>query len=81
MHVEPGVKQFHARFELMLSAFITGLALGGLWIRRRIEDLQQPIRFLAFVQIAMGLLALATLPLYGKTFEVMAWLVGNLENQ
>jgi spermidine synthase len=66
-------------FELMLSAFITGLALGGLWIRRRIEGLQQPIRFLAFVQIAMGLLALATLPLYGKTFEVMAWLVGNLE--
>lgn len=66
-------------FELMLSAFITGLALGGLWIRRRIEGLRQPIRFLAFVQIAMGLLALATLPLYGKTFEVMAWLISNLE--
>jgi spermidine synthase len=66
-------------FELMLSAFITGLALGGLWVRRRIDGLQQPIRFLAFVQIAMGLLALATLPLYGKTFEAMAWLINNLE--
>jgi spermidine synthase len=66
-------------FELMLSAFITGLALGGLWVRRRIDGLQQPIRFLAFVQIAMGLLALATLPVYGKTFEVMAWLVTNME--
>ena len=66
-------------FELMLSAFITGLALGGLWIRRRIDGLQQPVQFLAFVQIAMGVLALATLPLYGHTFEVMAWLINNLE--
>jgi spermidine synthase len=66
-------------FELMLCAFITGLALGGLWIRRRIDGLQQPVRFLAFVQMAMGGLALATLPLYGRTFEFMAWLMGNLE--
>jgi spermidine synthase len=65
-------------FELMLSAFITGLALGGLWIRRRIDGLHQPIRFLAGVQIAMGVLALATLPLYGRTFDVMAWLISNL---
>ena len=66
-------------FELMLCAFITGLALGGLWIRRRIDGLRQPVRFLAFVQVAMGVLALATLPLYGHTFEFMAWLVNNLE--
>lgn len=65
-------------FELMLSAFITGLALGGLWIRRRIDSLDHPIRFLAFVQMVMGALALATLPLYGNTFEVMAWLVTHL---
>ena len=65
-------------FELMLSAFITGLALGGLWIRRRIDGFHQPVRFLAFVQLAMGVLALATLPLYGDTFEVMAWLISNL---
>jgi len=66
-------------FELMLSAFITGLALGGLWIRRRIDSLHQPIRYLAFVQIAMGVMALSTLPLYGLTFDVMAWLINNLE--
>ncbi len=66
-------------FELMLCAFISGLALGGLWIRRRIDGLQQPVQFLAFVQIAMGGLALATLPLYGHTFDAMAWLIGNLE--
>jgi predicted membrane-bound spermidine synthase len=32
-------------FELMLSAFILGLALGGLWIRRRLDGLRSPLRF------------------------------------
>jgi spermidine synthase len=58
-------------FELMLSAFIFGLALGALWIQRRIDRISAPVRFLAGVQIAMGLLALFTLLLYGSTFEVM----------
>jgi spermidine synthase len=65
-------------FELMLSAFIAGIAFGGLWIRRRIDLLEEPRRFLALVQIAMGILALATLPIYGSTFNVMAWLMRNL---
>ena len=65
-------------FELMLSAFIMGIALGGLWIRRRIDSLDDPRRFLALVQVAMGMLALATLPVYGGTFNVMAWLIRNL---
>ena len=59
-------------FELMLSAFILGIAAGGLWIRRRIDAIADPVRFLGFVQIAMGLLALATVPMYGRMFEVMA---------
>jgi predicted membrane-bound spermidine synthase len=58
-------------FELMLSAFILGLAFGGLWIRGRIDRLADPRRFLALVQIAMAFAALATLPLYGKTFDLM----------
>jgi spermidine synthase len=61
-------------FELMLSAFITGLALGGLWIRKRIDSFTSPVGFAARVQIAMGILALLTLPLYGLTFEWMAQL-------
>ncbi|HTP04004.1 MAG TPA: spermidine synthase [Nitrospirota bacterium] len=65
-------------FELMLSAFITGIAFGGLWIKRRIDSLDDPRRFLALVQVAMGILALATLPVYGGTFNVMAWLMRNL---
>lgn len=31
-------------FELMLAAFIFGLAFGGLWIRRRIDRLEDPLR-------------------------------------
>jgi hypothetical protein len=65
-------------FELMLSAFILGLAFGGLWIKRRIDDIAAPEKFLGVVQVAMGLLALATLVVYGRTFELMQWLFGVL---
>jgi len=65
-------------FELMLSAFILGLALGGLWIRRRIDAIAAPMRFLGAVQVVMGLCALATLPLYDLTFGVMQWLLSVL---
>lgn len=57
-------------FELMLSSFILGLSLGGLWIKRKIDNLQNPLRFLAKVQIIMGVLAVLTLPVYLWTFEI-----------
>jgi predicted membrane-bound spermidine synthase len=50
-------------FELMLSAFITGLAFGGLWIKRRIDRIGSPVRFSGYVQLIMGILALLTIPL------------------
>lgn len=65
-------------FELMLSAFIFGLAFGGLWVQRRIDSHANPVRFLVIVQIAMGLLAISTLPLYENTFSVMQWLLSKL---
>jgi spermidine synthase len=58
-------------FELMLSAFILGIACGGYWVRRRIDSIQDPVRFLGIVLTVMGLLALATLPLYGQMFSLM----------
>ena len=58
-------------FELMLSAFILGIACGGYWVRRRIDSIADPVRFLGVVLTVMGLLALATLPLYGQMFGVM----------
>jgi predicted membrane-bound spermidine synthase len=62
-------------FELMLAAFILGLALGGLYVRRRIERLANPTRFLAYAQLLMGGFALATLPIYGQSFEWMSFLL------
>lgn len=65
-------------FELMLSAFLLGLASGGLWIKRRIDHVD-PVKFLVWVQVVMGALALATLPVYGNTFMAMEWLLKTLE--
>src|SRR5207247_8908941 len=62
-------------FELMLSAFILGLALGAWWIRARADRLADPIRTLGLVQWSMGFLALATLPLYVRSFEWIAALL------
>ncbi|MFL6713062.1 MAG: spermidine synthase [Sulfurifustis sp.] len=58
-------------FELMLSAFISGLAFGGLAIRRRIDHTREPLRLLGIVQIVMGFLAMATLVGYNTSFDVM----------
>jgi len=71
---------FHA-FELMLSAFITGLALGGLWIRRRIDHIADPVRFAGVVQLLMGLAALATVFVYHWTFDWMAWALSVLQRR
>ncbi len=60
-------------FELMLSAFILGIALGALWIRTRADRFRDPIRTLAIVQWVMGALALATIPLYLNSFDWAAW--------
>jgi spermidine synthase len=62
-------------FEMMLSAFIFGLAFGGLWIRGRIDRFVEPTGFLGWVQVAMGVMALMTLPLYGLTFEWMEFIL------
>jgi len=51
-------------FEVMLSAFILGLALGGLWVRRRMDRWKRPEVILGIIQLIMGLAAVATLPAY-----------------
>ena len=66
-------------FELMLSAFILGLALGALWIRRRADSARDPMRLLGAVQVAMGTFAIATLAVYGSSFHWMASLIEALD--
>lgn len=65
-------------FELMLSTFILGLALGGLAVRRLVDSAANPERLLGWVQLAMGLLALATLPVYDRSFELMEYFMKGL---
>jgi len=65
-------------FELMLSVFILGLALGGLAVRRLVDRARHPERLLAWVQVAMGLAALCTLPVYDRTFQMMEYLMNGL---
>ncbi len=62
-------------FELMLSGFILGIAIGGYWIKNRIENLTDPITTLAYIQLAMGSLAALSLFVYDKTFTLMSVLM------
>ena len=65
-------------FEVMLSAFILGLALGALWVRNRADSFRDPVRALGIAQWAMGALALATLGAYVASFDWMATLISGL---
>ena len=66
-------------FEIMLSAFILGLAFGALWIKNRADSLRNPVRFLGIVQWAMGLFAIATVPLYVESFDWMASIIRTVQ--
>ncbi len=65
-------------FELMLSTFILGLALGGLAMRRRVDTVSSPERLLGWVQVVMGLLALLTLVVSDRSFQLMEYLMQGL---
>src|SRR5690606_29729736 len=62
-------------FELMLAAFIAGMALGGLWIRKRIDGAAKPWLLLAWLQILMGISALASLAVYTQSFAWVEFLL------
>lgn len=65
-------------FELMLSAFILGLAFGGLWVRRRSSRIVDPVATAGWAQIWMGLAALVSLPVFAQSFHWVAALMGVL---
>jgi len=65
-------------FELMLAAFIGGLAFGGWFIRNRLDRITAPLRYVGWVQVFMGLSALLTLPLYNHSFEFVSWILASL---
>ncbi|MFH1600485.1 MAG: fused MFS/spermidine synthase [Pseudomonadota bacterium] len=65
-------------FELMLSAFILGLAFGGLWVRRRSSRIGDAVSTAGWAQLWMGLAALVSLPLFAQSFHWVGWLMGYL---
>lgn len=66
-------------FEIMLSAFILGLAIGGFWIRNKIERFDNPLLALGLIQLAMGALAVLTIPIYNQTYELMGFFMDALD--
>jgi len=67
-------------FELMLSAFILGLAIGSYIIKFRIDRLHSLFSTFSAIQILMGLFAILSLVLYNHTFNFMEWLLGAVQS-
>ncbi|MGI9337654.1 MAG: fused MFS/spermidine synthase [Gammaproteobacteria bacterium] len=63
-------------FEVMLSAFIAGIAIGALVVRRRAQSDAQPLMLLAKVQFVMGALALVSLFVYPHLFAAVSFVFG-----
>lgn len=62
-------------FELMLASFVAGLALGGLWVQRRGERIADGVRYAGYVQVAMGVAALLSVPLLAGSYAWVGWWV------
>ena len=67
-------------FEVMLSAFILGMALGGLAIRNRIAAMSRDIRWLAGLVAAKGIFAILALGVYVNVLDLMQWMMGGIES-
>lgn len=65
-------------FEIMLFSFLLGLAMGGYYIRNRIDSLSYDISYLASIQILMGVFAVITLPLYNVSFDLFQYFFKSL---
>lgn len=62
-------------FELMLASFIAGIAFGGLWVRHRADRTDAPLRLVGWLQVFMGVAALASLLVYANAFSWVGWLM------
>ncbi|MGB6096371.1 MAG: fused MFS/spermidine synthase [Comamonas thiooxydans] len=65
-------------FELMLAAFISGIAFGGLWIKNKTESISDSFHLLGWIQILMGCAALLSLVFYVNAFDLVGWLISAL---
>jgi predicted membrane-bound spermidine synthase len=69
-------------FELMLSAFIFGMALGSFFIRNKIDKIRNIPAAIVLVQVIMGITALLTIFTYNHMFSFMSFIMAALsENE
>ena len=66
-------------FELMLAAFILGLAFGGYWVRRRSRRALDAVATAGYAQILMGIAALVSIPVFNQSFRWVAWILQHVE--
>ena len=62
-------------FEVMLSAFILGIALGGYAIRNRIAGMSRDATWLTIIVAAKGLLAVVALGVYVNVLDLTLWMM------
>lgn len=62
-------------FELMLAAFILGLAFGGLWVRKRASRISDVVAYAGAAQILMGVAALLSLVAFSHSFHWVEWMM------
>jgi spermidine synthase len=60
-------------FEVMLAAFILGMACGAFWLRNRLGSLRQDLGWLAGVLLAKALAAVLALWAYAGALELIRW--------
>ncbi|MDH3224526.1 MAG: hypothetical protein OEO23_12485, partial [Gemmatimonadota bacterium] len=65
-------------FELMLSAFILGLAIGSALMGRWADSVRRPLVLLGVIQCLMGAFAVATVPAWATSFAWVGELVTEL---
>lgn len=65
-------------FELMLSAFIFGMALGSFFIRNRIDKIKNIPAAIVLAQVIMGITALLTIFTYNHMFSFMKFVMAAL---
>lgn len=59
---------------IAVSAFFAGLALGGAWLGSRSDRLQRPLRFYAWLELAVGLLGVSATLLLAHSAALFATL-------
>lgn len=67
-------------FELMIAAFVLGIALGARWVRKRANQTERPLLLVGYLQVWMGITALAGLALYSNAFTWVGFLMDALAN-